>query len=159
MSEKKLYRSCTDKLVGGVAAGIGEYLNVDPVIIRLIFVLLAFPGGIGIVVYIIAMIIMPEDPTCENKGEPEKAAGKKIDEEEIKKRAKEFAEEVKSAANNFRREKSGRMDGRIIFGLIVLAIGVMFLFQNLIGINIWSAFWPIILIIIGAAILINDSKK
>jgi phage shock protein PspC (stress-responsive transcriptional regulator)/F0F1-type ATP synthase assembly protein I len=169
MIEKRLYRSCSDKLIGGVAAGIAEYFSIDPVIIRLIFVLLAFPGGIGIIFYIVAMVIIPEDPKCakdkgeDTKGKPlDNTRGKKIDEEKIKEKAKEFAEEIKSAAQNFsqnQQEKGNRLDSRLIFGLVILAIGVMFLFQNLLGFNVWSAFWPIILIIIGAAILINDSKK
>jgi len=58
---KKLYRSKKDRIIAGVCGGIGEYLDVDPTLIRLLWVLLALEG-IGIVGYIIAWIIIPEEP-------------------------------------------------------------------------------------------------
>ena len=59
--EKKLKRSATSKLICGVCGGIGEYFNVDPTVIRLIWAILTFLGiGSGIIVYIIAAVIMPE---------------------------------------------------------------------------------------------------
>ena len=63
MSENKLVRSQSDRMFFGVAAGIAEYVNLDPVIVRLIFVLLALSGGPGILIYIIMAIIMPEGNT------------------------------------------------------------------------------------------------
>lgn len=59
---KRLYRSGRDKVLGGVCGGIGEYLNVDPVLIRLIWVVGALLWGAGIVLYIIAWIIIPRNP-------------------------------------------------------------------------------------------------
>lgn len=56
---KKLYRSSKDRIFLGVCGGIGEYLEVDPTIIRLLAVILGFTGS-GIVAYIVAAIIMPE---------------------------------------------------------------------------------------------------
>ena len=61
---KKLYRSKTDKKICGVCGGLGEYFNVDSTLIRLAAVLLAFWGG-GILAYIIAAIIIPEELTNE----------------------------------------------------------------------------------------------
>ena len=56
---KKLYRTDYNKMIGGVCNGIAEYLDIDPTIIRLLFVCLAFAGGCGVIAYIIAMLIMP----------------------------------------------------------------------------------------------------
>ena len=56
---KKLYRTDYNKMIGGVCNGIAEYLDIDPTIIRLLFVCLAVAGGCGVVAYIIAMLIMP----------------------------------------------------------------------------------------------------
>ncbi|MFA4855972.1 MAG: PspC domain-containing protein [archaeon] len=61
-SIKRLYRSGRDKVLGGVCGGIGEYLNVDPVLIRLIWVVGALLWGAGIVLYVIAWIIIPRNP-------------------------------------------------------------------------------------------------
>ena len=60
--EKKLYRSRDGKLICGVCAGIGEYFNIDPTVVRVAFVLFACMGGSGIVAYIIAAVIMPPKP-------------------------------------------------------------------------------------------------
>ena len=55
---KRLYRNTSDAKLGGVCAGLGEYLNIDPVIVRLLFLLFFFAGGV--IAYIIAWIIVPE---------------------------------------------------------------------------------------------------
>ena len=57
---KKLYRSSTNKMICGVCGGIGEYFDIDPTIIRLLWAVLAC-SGTGIVVYLIAAIIIPLD--------------------------------------------------------------------------------------------------
>jgi phage shock protein C len=62
MDGKKLYRS-QNKMIGGVCAGLADYLNVDPTLIRIAYVLLSiFSAGFpGILVYIILMIIIPQE--------------------------------------------------------------------------------------------------
>ncbi|NLA58527.1 MAG: PspC domain-containing protein [Firmicutes bacterium] len=62
----KLYRSRTNRVLGGVAGGLGDYFRVDPVVVRLIFVLLALAEGNAVLLYLIAWLIIPEEP-----GEPE----------------------------------------------------------------------------------------
>ena len=61
MENKRLYRSSTNYMICGVCGGIGEYLNIDPTLIRLLAVLLGC-SGTGIIVYIIAAIIIPDSP-------------------------------------------------------------------------------------------------
>lgn len=59
--EKKLRKSMTNKMICGVCGGVGEYFNVDPTLIRLIWAILTVMGvGSGLIVYIIAAVIMPE---------------------------------------------------------------------------------------------------
>ena len=57
---KRLYKSLTNRKLCGVCGGIGEYLNVDPTVIRLLWILFGFCIGCGVLAYIIAAIIMPE---------------------------------------------------------------------------------------------------
>ena len=59
---KRLYRSADERILGGVCGGIAEYFEVDPVLIRFLWVLWAFLGGMGILAYIIAWIIIPRNP-------------------------------------------------------------------------------------------------
>ncbi len=60
--EKRLYKSATDKKIDGVCAGIGEYFDIDPTLIRLIWVFGTLFVGAGILAYIIAAFVMPRKP-------------------------------------------------------------------------------------------------
>lgn len=60
---KKLYKSQTDKKFCGVCGGIAEYLNIDSTIVRLVWILLIFGWGSGILAYIIAALVMPDYPS------------------------------------------------------------------------------------------------
>lgn len=62
VENRKLYRSRNDRMIAGVAGGLGEYLNIDPTIVRLLFVLFALAGGPGLLVYIIMLLVVPEEP-------------------------------------------------------------------------------------------------
>ena len=59
--EKRLYKSNTDKKLDGVCAGIANYFNIDPTLIRLAWVIFTLAGGCGLIAYIIAAIIMPRE--------------------------------------------------------------------------------------------------
>ena len=59
---KKLYKSSTQKMVSGVCGGIAEYFDIDPTIVRILFVIFAFGGGSGILLYLLAAVIMPDAP-------------------------------------------------------------------------------------------------
>ena len=60
--EKKLYKSRTDKKIDGVCAGIAEYMEIDPTVIRLIWVLAVLFAGVGVLAYIVAALILPRKP-------------------------------------------------------------------------------------------------
>ena len=59
---KQLYRSRTNRKIAGVCGGLGEYMNLDPTIIRLIWVLLILCAGTGLLAYLIAALIILENP-------------------------------------------------------------------------------------------------
>lgn len=62
MSAQRLYRSRTNKVFAGVCGGMAEYFDVDPIIIRILFILMVLFGGSGILLYIAAIIIIPQKP-------------------------------------------------------------------------------------------------
>ena len=76
MKNKRLVRKNDGRMLFGVAAGVAEYLGIDPVIVRLLFVLLALIGAHGILIYLILLIIMPEEGVAVAKATP-------FDEDEI----------------------------------------------------------------------------
>ena len=59
---KRLYRSRTDRMIAGVAGGLGEYLNIDSTVVRLLFVFFFLAGGSGFLVYLVMMLVVPEEP-------------------------------------------------------------------------------------------------
>jgi phage shock protein C len=61
-STRKLYRSKTDRKLAGVCGGLAQYFNIDPTLIRVLFVVLAILGGSGLVLYLALWIIVPNEP-------------------------------------------------------------------------------------------------
>ena len=59
---KRLYRSGRDRILGGVCGGIAEYLNVDPTVIRILWILFTLAYGAGLIAYLIAWMIVPRNP-------------------------------------------------------------------------------------------------
>lgn len=57
---RKLFKSSTNRMLCGVCGGIGEYFNIDPTVIRILWIVFCILGGSGILAYIIAAIIIPE---------------------------------------------------------------------------------------------------
>ncbi|MHB2153026.1 PspC domain-containing protein [Calditrichota bacterium GD2] len=60
--QKRLYRSRNDRMIAGVCGGIAEYSNIDSVLVRILFVVMGLMGGLGLVLYIVGIIIIPENP-------------------------------------------------------------------------------------------------
>jgi phage shock protein PspC (stress-responsive transcriptional regulator) len=78
MSDKKLVRKQNDKLFLGVASGVADYIGIDPVIVRLLFVLFTLWHGWGLLIYIVLAIVMPVE-----HDDPVSAKANPFDDEEI----------------------------------------------------------------------------
>lgn len=59
---KKLYRARSNRMIGGVCAGLGRYFNIDPTLIRIIFVVLVFAYFASVLVYLIMWVLVPQEP-------------------------------------------------------------------------------------------------
>ena len=68
-SGKRIYRSQSDKVIGGVCGGFAEYLNIDALMLRIIWAVAFFVGGVGLLAYIACWIIIPENPSQAKDGE------------------------------------------------------------------------------------------
>jgi phage shock protein PspC (stress-responsive transcriptional regulator) len=62
METKRIFRSRKDRILGGVCGGVGNYLNIDPVIVRVIWAVSLFIFGTGFLAYILGWILIPEEP-------------------------------------------------------------------------------------------------
>jgi len=71
---RRLYKSRTDRMLDGICGGVAEYFGLDTTLVRIAWVLLALLGGTGILLYLVAMIIMPANPDIEARPAPAKAS-------------------------------------------------------------------------------------
>ena len=147
MENKRLYRSLRDKQIAGVCGGIAEYFSIDPVLVRVVFVILALVGGGGVLAYFVLWIVVPRSPepwfqTFENKG-TETAEEQPAKEEETKSYSPWDTKETS--------RKPGR--GALMGGLVLITLGVLFLMDRLLPNVNFHDFWPVILIVIGLALI------
>lgn len=92
-NSKKMYRDPDNRILGGVCSGLSAYFNVDPIVFRIIFILIAMGMGSGLIIYIILWIVIPEATTTAQKLE---MRGEPITIENIKKAVREEFENVKN---------------------------------------------------------------
>lgn len=156
--DKKLYRSREDRMIAGVCGGLGEYLAVDPVLIRLGFVMLLFATGVGFWAYIILWIIVPE------QGRQTTTPGETVQAnvQEMADRAREFGQGIQRGLQNGRAPARGEpSSGPIILGAAFILLGALLLLNqlNLFSWLKWSVMWPTLLIFIGAALLFSRLKE
>lgn len=148
----RLYRSSQSKVIGGVSGGLGEYLKIDPVIIRIIFVLLTIFHGIGVVIYIIMWIIVPENPKKFYDSKKERQDNEQ-NEPEVNNVKPEPGIE-----NNASKEK-GTGSGRLFAGLILIILGGIFLAERFLPYFDFADFFPLLLIALGILLLANSVRK
>ena len=75
MAARKLYRSQTNKVLAGICGGIGEYLDADPTVIRLVWIVLTLLGGSGILLYVLGLFIIPKYPPATAAQNEKKSTG------------------------------------------------------------------------------------
>lgn len=143
-SRKRVFRSSKDKKIAGVAAGLAEYFNIDPVIVRILFVLGFILGGSGLVLYILFWVIFPEEDNFNNKETP---SNEHYNEGELNMNEEE------------KKHKNGKNQGSLTAGLILISVGALFLVDRFIPNIDFADLWPVILIVIGFALIINSKKK
>ena len=159
--EKRLYRSQTDRMVWGVCGGLAKYFDIDPTIIRIIFVVLIFANGLGILAYIILAIVVPLEGS--KATEPKEAIKENV--AEIKQTATELGQEIRAtfAGEETKPEEATEVSRRRrnFFGIILIVLGVLFLMGslNLFAWFKWSYLWPLILVAVGLIIIFSARRK
>ncbi len=150
----RLYRSRTDRFLGGVSGGVGKYLGIDPTIIRLIFLVLLFTQGFGFLIYIILWILLPVEGGAETSSG---SVGERL------------GEGMKGVGEDIRQvTQTPHPQAGLWFGAGLIVLGVV-LFAERLGemlglgwltmwIN-WSTLWPILIITLGVALILRGSRK
>ncbi|MCJ7491189.1 MAG: PspC domain-containing protein [Dehalococcoidia bacterium] len=152
---ERLYRSSTQRMLSGVCGGLGEYFNIDPTLVRIVYILVTIATGVllGIGLYIVLWLIVPSQASV----------GKSIREsmrenvDEMAQSARDISSEVQATLRRTPTEGAHRIERAALAGLILVAIGVLFLLANLdlLGWLRWARFWPLILIVIGLLLLLR----
>ncbi len=156
MEPKRLYRSKTDRQISGVCGGLAQYFGVDATLVRLVFLLMLIFGGSGFIIYIIMAIVVPEEGSTART--PDEVIHANT--QELADKARDLGKGIELGASSSSSPDTARtgQQGALIFGLILIVLGGMFLLQNLLRIN-FSQFWPLILIVIGIAMLVPQFRK
>jgi phage shock protein C len=120
-----LRRSTTDRMIGGVCGGLGRYLGIDPVLLRIAFVVLALAGGGGVIVYVVGWILIPEQKPGEDLGSQPPSSAETL---------------------------------RLVAGGTLIAVGVILLLDLSLP-RIGRYLWPLALVAIGVAVIVQASAK
>ncbi len=136
---KQLRRSRQQRVIGGVCGGLGDYFHIDPIIFRFAFIALLLAGGSSLFIYLLLLIVVPKEEFSFDKI-PGQSSGLSIQDSGIKK--PEPAENSDS-------------DTRMIFGLLLISAGVLFLLNNLVPYFRLEKLWPAVLVIMGLGLLLQ----
>ena len=145
----RLYRSRRVKVLGGVAGGLSQYFNIDPIIVRILFVVFTLMHGMGLVLYIILWIVVPEEPfelAYPIKNEETKSDG-------------QAAETSTANFDGLSPEVKKNGTGRIIAGTILIALGVIFFADRFIPAFDFRDIVPIAFVLLGGLLIWNSLKK
>lgn len=133
---KRLYRSNHNRVIAGVCGGISEYFQIDPSLVRILFILTGMFGA-GLLVYIVAMFIMPKEEDVFRQGY-------RPDENEWGRESFDDGFEKYRPEPKFSAEKS-----KLVIGVGFILFGVIFLFKQLFPWFHMDFFWPLLIIAIG----------
>lgn len=148
----KLYRSQTDRMLGGVCGGLAKYLRIDLTIVRLFFVVLTLLGGFGPLIYFIMWIVVPLEDYVYTDTHPERFDG-----EDIKERAGMVRDDFINAV-----KQPNQNTARFIGIALVLAGGFFLLRQLHIPWLSWldtGVLWAGLILLAGVALLIRATRK
>ena len=140
---RQLYRSTHNRVIAGVAGGLGEFLNLDPTLIRLGFILLTVFGGSGFLIYILMWLLIP-------------ATGSDIHltKEHIEQNAQEIKSQAQKVIGSVQDQTSATNSAKTV-ALFFIFLGILFLLNNfhLVRWLSMEKLWPLILIGFGILLL------
>lgn len=142
-----LYRSETNKVLGGVCGGLGEVFGIDPTVVRAIFALATLFGGSGLLFYIILWVIIPSESKLSRSSDEN---------------VRENIQEMKLRAETFTKEFGERGDSsKTIFGVLLLVFGGMLLLGNFGYAYLFNfqKLWPLLIVILGIYIISQKNQR
>ena len=152
VSHKKLYRSAGQKVLAGVCGGLAEYFSIDVTVVRLVWVLSLFLGGAGLLLYIIAVILIPKGENTDETGNTGGTAGMDENGDET------------YAPDDETTDTGARNNSILFIGIILIVLGGIALLDKIFPFHfLWNQVkeygWPILLIVIGILILTTSVRR
>jgi phage shock protein C len=154
----RLERSNTNRVIAGVCGGIAEYLAVDATLVRVVFVLMAFVGGIGLLAYIVLLILMPLPGRPAPFISSPPASGMADTTTRVEGDAA-MSSTVAPVDPAIRAAEADRR--RMAVGYLLIGLGVVFLLSNagVFRTVEWQFLWPLVLIGIGVLFLVQRVRS
>jgi phage shock protein C len=161
MENHRLYRSVEHRVIGGVAGGLADYFDIDPVIIRLVFVIVALAGGGGLLVYLILWIVLPENLASNfayQHSQPGYTQAEPSAKEEttFSSNSDWKDKETQPSDPSFSKPYKERNTGGLIGGLVLITLGSLFLIDRFVPNIDFGDMWPILLVVIGAVLIATN---
>jgi phage shock protein C len=156
----------SDRILGGVCSGLAADLHVDPLWIRIAFVLLALVQGIGVLLYVVLWVVMPERADAQAGGNSRfvsmmadiRRAWHDLQAQFGGTRPAGPSEPAGGPTSPTTPTNSTWRNPSVALGLILVVVGVLFLADNL-GLVPWNVIWPVTLIVIGVLLLARSATK
>ncbi len=153
---RRLTRDTQHAVLAGVAAGFADYLNVDPVLVRIGFLLLLFFSGLGLPLYILCWVVMPRRDRVAGEG----AAAAPAPADRI---AEDVREAGEKAVEGLRDSLKDRGGSRLVAGTILIILGLLFLLDRFSWFHWWdwvrlANLWPLVLVGVGVAMILGARR-
>ncbi len=152
---KRLYRSRYDTVIGGVAGGLAEYFEIDVLIVRILFLVLAFAAAGGVLLYLILWIVIPLNPdfSYHSFNHFKNKENMESKENENEKTTSEQQTNVPPPPPPYYPTDKKKNDGNLIAGIALITIGGMFLVDRFVPQIDFGDLWPLLLIVAGILIM------
>jgi phage shock protein C len=161
----RLYRSRSDRMLLGVAGGMARYLDIDPAVVRIVWALLVIAGGAGLLLYVVAAIVIPEEPAgwVSSRNAPDSdATGSPAAGAPTAASGSRPAEPSRSGAPWAYRAGVDRRDrgaGAVLIGVILIALGAWFLVRRFYPQLDLDVIWPVVLLVLGGALILGAMRR
>ena len=156
---ERLYRSRTDRMLLGVAGGLARYLDIDASLVRIVWALLVFAGGAGILLYIVAAIVIPEEPVASGVGDLPPQPGDPTPVTDAVAGAAPGAAAGQPWGYRGGAERRERAGGAVLIGVVLVVIGAWLLLQRFLPEIDAEFVWPILLVLLGGALVIGALRR
>ena len=167
---KKLYRSRDDRMIAGVCGGLADYFNVDSSLVRLAVLFIFLFQGVGLIAYIIAWLVMSEEPVENDYRMPDdyyiedKKQQQGHNSDKDQKRSENYEQDAKKESEKEyyqqyqEQNKKSNNNRRKLFAVIMIIVGSIFMVDIWIPNLYWEKYWPLILVAAGILLLKGDNN-